>query len=169
MGRGAGLGRFWTLDMIFLLVVAAVALVFVIEGLRLDLQTGLFPAIMGLSTLILALANLMMRARRPAPAAPAQPVVQAPATAPQAARPGIVRYYAFAAAFVFYVMSMNLVGFVVATLAFCLVMPAWMGLRSYLKVGAFGILTTALVTVLFREVFLIRLPEGILWSWILGG
>lgn len=115
------------------------------------LKAGGFPTgviVLSLIVLVILMAQHMMRCRKEG-----RPVFSGQGIHP--------RLIAAAAVISAYVALMNVIGFILSTLAFTFVNPLVMGYKKYRILAIFSVVLTAVIILVFGKVFYIPLPRGL--------
>ncbi len=83
--------------------------------------------------------------------------------------PAGLRWYFSLVALLAYIAILMLFGFIVSTAIYLLVFPATMGYRKWRVNLVFALVSTAILYYGFVQLFMVRLPEGIITTSLLKG
>ncbi|MBI2961322.1 MAG: tripartite tricarboxylate transporter TctB family protein [Betaproteobacteria bacterium] len=157
-----GRKRIAALEGFLLLVLGSFALAFFVETRELGQTAALFPrlvALASLAALALALGFQFFGAAK---------ARQTPAETAALETLDVVSWPLALAVQVGYVALIALLGFSLASLLYLIGAPLQMRYRRWGVLIAYGFLLTAAVAIAFTVLFHVRLPEGLLWSYLKG-
>jgi hypothetical protein len=156
--------RIESLEAFLLLVLGGFAIAFLVRAEEFGHTAALFPQIVaGLSLVLLAFIVAIRFLKKSAMKAGGAAGSQAAAPPPDA-----ISWPISLGIQVFYVVLIVLLGFPLATFLYLLSAPLQMGYRRWGVLGSYAVLMTVTVSAAFVYLFNVRLPEVLLWHWLLN-
>lgn len=132
---------------------------FLWDTFRLPERAGLFPRIVGVPTLalIVILTVILASAKRAAPASDAPTVKGARMT-----------WVATVASLLLYYFGVEIIGFVLATFIYTLIVPFLLGQRKRLPAVTLAFVCSGFLVILFTYLLRLDLPAGLIYNALFG-
>lgn len=141
-----------TVDFCILVILAAVCLYMFFGGMPLDRETKMFPQIISAITFIFCMYAMAARLL-------AKP--KAEKKSKEAAKTGI-KHLLFTGVSIAYVLLLTPLGFIISSIALFIVLPVILGNKKFKVIIPMAIIATMLFYLIFKQLFFVNLPQGLL-------